>query len=58
MRLRTVAADNVRCGECGKRPKTVRPERLYRGAAGSTTIRSMKLTEERYLPGDESLLDY
>jgi hypothetical protein len=45
--------------ECGKRPKTARPGRLHRGAAGSTTtIRSMNLTEERYLPGDEALLDY
>jgi hypothetical protein len=45
-----------RCGACGKRPKTARPGRLHRGAAGSTTIRSMNLTEERYLPGDEALL--
>ena len=45
-----------RCGECGKRPKTARPGRLHRGAAGSTTIRSMNLTEERYLPGDEALM--
>jgi len=27
----------------------------HRGAAGSTTIRSMNLTEELYLPGDEGL---
>ncbi|WP_160172644.1 hypothetical protein [Sphingomonas sp. FUKUSWIS1] len=45
-----------RCGECGKRPKTARLGRLHRGAAGSTTIRSMNLTKERYLPGDEALL--
>ena len=45
-----------RCGECGKRPKTAWPGRLHRGPAGSTTIRSMNLTEERYLPGDEALL--
>jgi len=44
---------------CGKRPKTARPGRLHRGAAGSTaTIRSMNLIEERYLPGDEAMLDY
>ena len=53
MRLRSVGADNVRCGECGKRPKTARPGRLHRGAAGSTTIRSINLTEERYLPREE-----
>ncbi|WP_353446568.1 hypothetical protein QTN93_03505 [Sphingomonas aerolata] len=48
-----------RCGECGKRPKTARPGRLHRGPVGSTTtIRPMNLTEERYLPGDEALLDY
>ncbi|KQM90668.1 hypothetical protein [Sphingomonas sp. Leaf226] len=48
-----------RCGECGKRLKTARPGRLHRGAEGSTTtIRSMNLTEERYLLGDEALLDY
>jgi len=47
-----------RCGKCGKRPKTARPGRLHRGPACSTTIRSMNLTEERYLPGDEALLDY
>jgi len=46
-----------RCGECGKRPKTARPRRLHRGEAGSTTIRAMNLTEERYLPGDEAMLD-
>jgi len=58
MRLRSAGADNVRCGECGKRPKTARPGRLHRGPAGSTTtIRSMNLTEERYLPGDEARLD-
>jgi hypothetical protein len=45
-----------RCRECGKRPKTARPGRLHRGAKGSTTIRSMNLTEERYLPGDEAML--
>ena len=46
-----------RCGECDKRPKTARPGRLHRGPVGSTTtIRSMNLTEERYLPGDEALL--
>jgi hypothetical protein len=33
------------------------PWALHRGPAGSTTtIRSMNLTEERYLPGDEALL--
>jgi hypothetical protein len=59
VRLRPASADNVRCGECGKRPTTVRRGRLHRGAAGSTmTIRSMNLTEERYLPGDEALLNY
>jgi hypothetical protein len=58
MRLRPAGADNVRCGECGKRLKAARPGRLHRGAAGSTTIRSMNLTGERYLPGDEALLDY
>ena len=47
-----------RCGECGKRPKTARPGRLHRGPAGASTVRSMNLTEERYLPGDEALLDY
>ena len=48
-----------RCGECGKRPKTARPGRMHRDASGSTTtIRSMNLTEERYLPGEEALLDY
>jgi hypothetical protein len=32
-------------------------DRVHRGAIGSTTtIRSMNLTEERYLPGDEALL--
>jgi hypothetical protein len=55
VRLRPAGADNVRCRECGKRPKTAR---LHRGAAGSTTIRSMNLTEERYRPGDEARLDY
>lgn len=45
-----------RCRECGKRPRTARPRRLHRGAKGSTTIRSMNLTEERYLPGDEAML--
>jgi hypothetical protein len=56
VRLRPAGADNVRSGECGKRPKTARPGRLHRGAAGSTTtIRSMNLPEERYLPGDEAL---
>jgi len=46
-----------RCGECGRRPKTARPGRLHRGPVGSTTtIRSMNLTEDRYLPGDEALL--
>ena len=45
-----------RCGECGKRLKVARPRWLHRGAAGSTTIRSMNLTEERYLPGDEAML--
>jgi hypothetical protein len=45
-----------RCGECGKRPKTARPGRLHRGPAGASTVRSMNLTEERYLPGDEALL--
>ena len=44
--------------ECGKRPKTALPEWLHRGAAGSTTIRSMNLTEEPYLPGDEALVNY
>lgn len=59
MRLRPAGADNVRSGECGKRPKTARPGRLHRGAAGSTTtIRSMNLPEERYLPGDEALRNY
>jgi hypothetical protein len=59
VRLRTVGADNIRYGECGKRPKTARPGLLHRGPAGaSTTIRSMNLTEERYLPGDEGLLNY
>ena len=48
-----------RCGECGKRPKTAPPGRLHRGPAGSTTtIRSMNLIEERYLPGVEALLNY
>jgi hypothetical protein len=48
-----------RCEECGKRPKTAPPGRLHRGPAGSTTtIRSMNLIEERYLPGDEALLNY
>jgi len=56
VRLRPAGADSVRCGECGKHPKTARPGRLHRGPAGSTTIRSMNLTEERYLPGDEALL--
>jgi hypothetical protein len=46
-----------RCRECGKRPKTARPGRLHRGASGSTTTRSFNLTEERYLPGDEALLE-
>jgi hypothetical protein len=45
-----------RCGQCGKRPKTARPGQLHRGAAGSTTILSMNLTEERYLLGDEAPL--
>ena len=47
-----------RCGECGKRPKTARPGLLHRGPVGSTTttIRSMNLTEERYLAGDQALL--
>jgi len=59
VRLRPAGADNVRSGECGKRPKTARPGRLHRGAAGSTTtIRSMNLPEERYLPGDEALRNY
>ena len=56
MRLRPAGADNVRCGECGKRPKTARPGRLHRGPAGALTVRSMNLTEERYLPGGEALL--
>ena len=47
-----------RCGECGKRPKTARPGRLHRGPVGSTTIRSINLTEERYLPPGEARLDY
>ena len=45
-----------RCGECGKRPKTARPGRLHRGVPAASTVRSMNLTEERYLPGDEALL--
>lgn len=44
------------CGECGKRPKTALPGRLHRDAARSSTVRSLDLTEERYLPGDEALL--
>lgn len=55
MRLRAVGVGDVRCEECGKRQKTARPGRLHRGPVGSTTtIRSMNLTEERYLPGDEA----
>jgi len=45
-----------RCGECGERPKTALPGRLHRGAAGLSTVRSLDLTEQRYLPGDEALL--
>ena len=58
MRLRPADADNVRCEECGNRPKTARPERLHRGPAGASTVRSMNLTEEPYLPGNEALLQY
>ena len=45
-----------RCGKCGKRPKTALAGRLHRDAAGSSTVRSLDLTEQRYLPGDEALL--
>jgi hypothetical protein len=58
VRLRSVGADNVRCGERGKRQKTARLGRLHRGPPGSQQSESMNLTEERYLPGDEALLDY
>jgi hypothetical protein len=44
--------------ECGKRPKTARPRPLHRSSVGALTVLSKNLTEERYLPADEALLDY
>lgn len=45
-------------GSAATAASTARPGRLHRGPAGASTVQSMNLTEEPYLPGDEALLDY